>query len=852
LIEQSDLTIRAAAARPSLPGSASKPAHGRSGTTIVNLGAFAGLTPLLEDFLGLGAVDNSDTALLRGQGRADASTRLLRDLLREAAKSAPILVVMEDLHWLDPTSLNLFADLGACRAPLMLLGATRGPDANPSVRKHLAEVEDIQWLRAEPMTVEETGQLLARTLGARQADGDLAAMIRDRTGGNPLFVEELSRMAFANRLLFVDGVVQTRSSVATTKGELDDVLERQGLPGTIEGVIRRRLDALSYQDVSVLRAASVVGQSFDRDLCCVGAPTLAPANVERSLAALIGLGVIEPSSRGPDEFAFRHEVLRDVVYNAMSFAERRQIHDAVGSWIEKQPHTEDVSALLARHFLQAQKRDKAIRYLIAAGEIAVRRYANTEAAELLNRAHELAHARTDADSYVGISQAEKAHLSLLLGRALQGLSRYSECRTHNEAGLKLAGFPAPRNSPGVALGILEQTLKLVRYRVWPSRREPTDPEKARLREAVLAYEALAETYFFSGDTLRTLYAATTTLNLSERLGPSAELARGCATMSGIAGFFRLRRASGHYSARALDILASLDDPAAETWVFTLLGLSRFGEGRWEESRTFLANVVAAATRIGDRRRWRDGVENAADIEACRGNWKDALVGLAAAFDAAKQDKDQRYVVMACRERAYCNLQLGDLDAVDASLLWIKGELGRGLGTEELPTRLDFHAFAATVALERGDFAQAASEADAAMKAIIEIGQKSSVAITYWSIFLVVRVFANLRIEATRKKVSTDPEHLKNMAAACRALSSQAWSFPIAAPSAAIARGYLARFRGHTVTATRCWRRAAANANYLHMSYEANLAVRALGEARGRTAGVGGLPFLTVEGSSDAG
>ena len=187
----------------------------------------------------------------------------------------------------------------------------------------------------------------------------------------------------------------------------------------------------------------------------------------------------------------------------------------------------------------------------------------------------------------------------------------------------------------------------------------------------------------------------------------------------------MRKASGHYSARALEILANLDDPAAETWVFTLLGLSKFGEGQWKESRTFFANVVTAATRNGDRRRWRDGVENAADIEACRGNWKEALVGLTAMFDAAKQDKDQRYMVMACRERAYCNLQLGDLRAVDDSLLWIKGELERGLGTEELPTRLDFHAFAATVALERGDFVQAAREADAAMKAIVEISGRAA-------------------------------------------------------------------------------------------------------------------------------
>ena len=137
-----------------------------------------------------------------------------------------------------------------------------------------------------------------------------------------------------------------------------------------------------------------------------------------------------------------------------------------------------------------------------------------------------------------------------------------------------------------------------------------------------------------------------------------------------------------------------------------------------------------------------------------------------------------------------------------------------------------------------------------MKAIIEISGKSSVPNTYWSMFLVARVFANFWIEATRKG-SADRGLLKDMAAACRALSSQAWSYPIAAPSAAIARGYLARFRGRTATARRFWRRAAANANRLDMGYEAHLALRALGEARGRTAEAGGLPFLTGEGAADA-
>src|SRR5208337_3814523 len=214
----------------------------------------------------------------------------------------------------------------------------------------------------------------------------------------------------------------------------------------------------------------------------------------------------------------------------------------------------------------------------------------------------------------GTSRAEKAHLSLLLGRAFLGLSRYADCRTHSEAGVTLAGFPVPANSLGVALGLLAQAIKQVRCRFWPSKLEAPAPDKTYLREAVLAFESLAETYFYSGDGLRTLYAAMSTLNLSERLGPSPELARGCATLSGIAGLFRLRKISDHYSARALDILARIEDPAADVWVLMLLGLTKFGEGRWEESRTFFANVAAAAEKVGDRRRWRDAIDNGAVIE----------------------------------------------------------------------------------------------------------------------------------------------------------------------------------------------------------------------------------------------
>jgi class 3 adenylate cyclase/tetratricopeptide (TPR) repeat protein len=851
LLGRSDLTVRAAGAPSPLPASAADRSQGRITKMALSLGAFAHLAPLLEDMLGLEFADNRETVLLRGQARADALAHLLLELLREAAGDAPIVVVMEDMHWLDPSSLSFFARLGEAQLPLMLVGTTREVDVSAGLRTRLAQVEGSSWLRLEPLSVAETGQLLARTLGSNLADGDLAVMFHDRTGGNPLFVEELSRMALANRLVVVDSGVRAATTFAATNDELDDLLRRQGLPSTIEGVIRGRLDVLRNAELSVLRAASVVGQNFNQELCSVGLPTLGPAEVARSLAVLTELAVIQPFDDAPNEYSFGHAVLRDVVYNTMSFAERRQIHDFVGSWIEQHPLEEDVSALLGYHFLQANRTVKAMRYFIAAGEAAIRGFANAEAAAILMRAFELDRTCQDTASVDGLSKPERAHLLLLLGRAFLGLSRYADCRTHNESGLRLAGFLVAASSLGVVLGLLAQTTKQVRYRFWPSKSEAPAPETAILREAVLAFEALAETYFYLGDGPRTLYAAMSTLNLSERLGPSPELARGCATLSGIAGLFRLRKLSGHYSGRALEVLTRLNDPAAEIWVSILLGLSKLGEGEWEEARMFFAKVVAAAVKVGDRRRWRDGVENAAIIEACRGRWKEALDGLSAMFASADKDKDQRYMVLVYRERAYCYLQLGDLHAVDDYLKLIEEELARGLTAEQLPTRHDMHAVAATLALERGDHVSAATESAAAIKAIVQIDGTSSVPSMYLTIFLVARVFANLWLEATSKNAA-DRRLLRGMAEACRALSTQAWSHPIAAPSAAIARGYLASFRSRPTTALRYWRRAAAEANRLGMGYESRLASVALGADSGRTGEVSGLPFIIVNGGTDAG
>ena len=196
LLEQSDLTLRAAAARSSLPSEAVEPVQGRYGKTTIRLGAFASLAPLLDDMFGRDVVENGDTVLLRGQARADAADSPAPRPASRSGEEHPDYrghgrhsLAGPDLAEVSSPISERLGHPSCCWAP------TRGPDANPATRKRLEEMEDVQWVLAGPMDAEDTGRLVARTLGAREVDVDLATMFRDRTGGNPLFVEELSRMA---------------------------------------------------------------------------------------------------------------------------------------------------------------------------------------------------------------------------------------------------------------------------------------------------------------------------------------------------------------------------------------------------------------------------------------------------------------------------------------------------------------------------------------------------------------------------------------------------------------------------------------------------------------------------------
>jgi class 3 adenylate cyclase/tetratricopeptide (TPR) repeat protein len=815
----------------------------------VELGHDAPYAPLLNSLFSLRMAETPETMRLSAFARAETTRRILLARLARHVAETPMLLVLEDLHWFDSGSWSLLNEVAEARLPILLIVTTRPLDGEVEAYSRFLSAPGCQHLVLAGLAEDQTSAVIARTLGASSAAPDVASFVQARTSGNPFFVGELAKvLREAGTVLVVGGQIVMSTEVLLAGTDLDAVLEARGVPATLEGAIVARLDRLSHVQQVVIRAASVVGRTFDLAALRAALPASAQATLLEGVEALVQEGLVAPArtSLSAPAYEFRHVLLRDVAYHGMSFSERRVLHKLVALWMEQ---TADgragvLDTLLGYHFREAGETEPAARHLARAGEAAVRSYSNKEAATLLASAIELGR---DAHATKAIQDTRGA-LELLLGRAYLALSRYSESKLYSESGLALAGYRIPSSVPLIPQ-LLGEAIRQVLYRYSFARPgSPNEEEGATLGAAAIALEGLAEIYYYDGDGMKCLYASLRMLNLAERLGPSPELARAYAAVSGITGLVQFRDMSANYRRRSLEMLDAIDDPGASAWALNLLGISRTGTGDWGDAASMFRRTAEIAAPLGERRRWRDGIEGAAIVDACRGNWPAALDGIKKMRLSAARDGDQRYLLLAYREQAFLELQMGRFDDAACILPLIKAEIDRGIKAEELIVRQDYHAIAGTLALERGDAEHAAAEADAALAVSRGLSGSGSPPHRYWTLFLVGRIYLNLwRLQ--RGRDSARDRYSSNAATVYRLLKRLSGAHPIAAPSAFLVRGGSEWLRGRPDRAQRDWRRALSIASKLAMGYEAALARKGLlrVEARSGDSAVAleGLPLLDL-------
>jgi class 3 adenylate cyclase len=289
-----------------------------------------------------------------------------RDLVEAIARERATLFVFEDVHWAEPTLLDLIDWVAshAREVPAMFLTLARGEllDLRPSWGGGIPRHTGISL---ESLAPQEARELALRTLRG-VTDPGAVEQIELAAGGNPLFIEELA--------------------AAMTEGAADPAHE---LPVAVRGIIAARLDALPAEERSLILDASVAGHVFTRGMLECLAGDGRP--VAQALEDLEFRDLIRRRRTAADEqFTFKHGLIREVAYGTLPHAARRDRHATLAEFLEAGAGSgADASPLLAHHWREAGDAERAVHYLLSAAELAGRGWAKGEAVALYNQALEL-------------------------------------------------------------------------------------------------------------------------------------------------------------------------------------------------------------------------------------------------------------------------------------------------------------------------------------------------------------------------------------------------------------------------------------------------------------------------------
>ncbi len=357
-----------------------------------------------------------DPAALRDQAAA-----VLAGYLGRLAEQAPVVVLLEDLHWSDDGSIEWLDTADALLHTRRVLVVATARPALLERRPHWSEgLEHHARLALTPLSRRESRALLGDLL--RRVDRvppALADLVVNTAEGNPFYIEELVTWLLETGVLARHG---------ETWHAVPELLEAVAVPATLQGLLQARLDALPPFELATLQRAAVIGRVFwdeaVRQLDTDPAPQARDTN--EALEGLRRREVVHLRERSAfdsaREFLFRHALLRDVTYGGVLRQRRRTYHGLAADWLEATTErirrTDEYAALIAEH-LDAAQDARAAGWYLRAGRQAARVHALAEATRLLDRALHVA-AATDHALRFDVHAVRETVLDRMADRAAQG------------------------------------------------------------------------------------------------------------------------------------------------------------------------------------------------------------------------------------------------------------------------------------------------------------------------------------------------------------------------------------------------------------------------------------------------
>ncbi len=299
-----------------------------------------------------------------------------RILLRESLNQ-PLMVIFEDLHWIDEATqelLNLLADsIGTAKILLLV-------NYRPGYSHHWNSKTYYTQLRLDPLGRESADELLTALLGDGTDLLPLKRLIVERTEGTPFFMEEMVQVLFEQGVLVLEG---GSTGLTRSLGELK-------IPSTVQGILAARIDRLPTDAKELLQTLAVIGREFPLSLIRV-VVTKSEDELNRLLNDLqLAEFIYEHPAVGDTEYIFKHALTQEVAYNSVLMERRQQLHALTAAALETlyASAIEEHLAELAHHYGRSANPAKAVEYLTRAGQQALTRSAFAEAQAQLQQSLE--------------------------------------------------------------------------------------------------------------------------------------------------------------------------------------------------------------------------------------------------------------------------------------------------------------------------------------------------------------------------------------------------------------------------------------------------------------------------------
>jgi adenylate cyclase len=301
---------------------------------------------------------------------------LVGELLRRLAQQRPTVLVLEDLHWADDSSIELIRHLLPLtrKMPLAIVGVFRRGEGESQLRELAPQqyAERLTEIELTPLARSSTVTLVDELLsGSDTLPDTVHELIVGKAEGNPFFVEEVIRS-----LIELGGLERSDDGawVATSK------ISRLSVPDTLQGVLMARLDRLAAHTRRIAQQAAVIGRIFQQRVLVKVAD--GAISLETDLGQLQREELIRELRRDPDlEYIFKHALTQEVAYASLSAPQRRNLHARVGAALEElvADRVGEFQAILGGHFLRGEVWGKAAAYYRDAGAAAARLHAYPEA-----------------------------------------------------------------------------------------------------------------------------------------------------------------------------------------------------------------------------------------------------------------------------------------------------------------------------------------------------------------------------------------------------------------------------------------------------------------------------------------